>query len=243
MPPAVLPPEPKQTATREITEEAPIEMGHFHFSWHIPELRNPDVPILDVLATLLGGGRSSRLYQQVRREEGSRELRRFAWTYSPGNPGLFGMSAPGGSGQIRRRPHRDARGDRAHEGQAPVTESGVDQGREAIHRRHTREPQDDARPGAGSWRQLDGSGRSEFLRGAISRRSEAHHALPTCNASRAPISPRENRTLFTLLPKGATEKAVRYDRGEVTQDNAVQKFDRAERPAPAGEGRSSPAVR
>src|SRR5438874_4263673 len=42
MPPAVLPEEPKQVAGREVIEEAPIEMGHFHYSWHIPELRPPD---------------------------------------------------------------------------------------------------------------------------------------------------------------------------------------------------------
>ncbi len=66
MPPMVLPEEPKQTAAREIVEEAPIELGHLHFAWHIPELRHPDVPALDVLAVLLGSGRSSRLYQQVR---------------------------------------------------------------------------------------------------------------------------------------------------------------------------------
>jgi zinc protease len=92
LPPAVLPLEPPQTAAREITEEAPIEMGHFHFSWHIPELRHPDVPILDVLATLLGGGRSSRLYQQVREKQGLVNSVD-AWTYNPGNPGLIGMSA------------------------------------------------------------------------------------------------------------------------------------------------------
>src|SRR2546422_712940 len=37
LPPMVLPEEPKQTAAREIVEEAPIELGHFHFAWHIPE--------------------------------------------------------------------------------------------------------------------------------------------------------------------------------------------------------------
>ena len=54
LPPVVLPEEPKQTAPREVIEEAPIELGYFHFAWHIPELRHPDVPILDVLAALLG---------------------------------------------------------------------------------------------------------------------------------------------------------------------------------------------
>jgi len=92
LPSVVLPEEPKQTAAREIVEEAPIELGHFHFAWHIPELRHPAMPALDVLAVLLGCGRSSRLYQQVREEKGVVH-HVDAWTYSPGNPGLFGMSA------------------------------------------------------------------------------------------------------------------------------------------------------
>src|ERR1044072_3527155 len=92
MPPSVLPVEPKQVAARAVVEEAPIELSHFHFSWHIPDLRHPDVPFLDVLATLLGGGRSSRLFQEVREKKGLVNSVD-AWTYTPGNPGLFGMSA------------------------------------------------------------------------------------------------------------------------------------------------------
>ncbi|HWI57416.1 MAG TPA: pitrilysin family protein, partial [Bacillota bacterium] len=92
LPPMVLPPEPKQMAPRRLLEQAPIELSHFHCSWHIPELRDPDVPLIDVLATLLGGGRSSRLYQQVREKQGL-VTAVDAWTYSPGNPGLFGVSA------------------------------------------------------------------------------------------------------------------------------------------------------
>ena len=49
LPPSVLPHEPKQTAARETIEEAPIEQAHFHFSWHIPDVRHPDMPLLDVL--------------------------------------------------------------------------------------------------------------------------------------------------------------------------------------------------
>jgi zinc protease len=92
LPPVVLPEEPKQTAPREIVEEAPIELGHFHFAWHIPEIRHPDVPVLEVLAVLLGHGRSSRLYQEVRERQGVVH-HVDAWTYSPGSSGLFGMSA------------------------------------------------------------------------------------------------------------------------------------------------------
>jgi zinc protease len=91
-PPVVLPQEPRQLAAREIIEEAPIELGYFHVAWHIPELSHPDVPVLDVLAALLGNGRSSRLYRQVR-ESKALVHAIDAWTYNPGAPGLFGISA------------------------------------------------------------------------------------------------------------------------------------------------------
>ena len=91
-PSVVLPAEPRQTAAREIVEEAAIELGHLHFAWHIPDLRHPDVAALDVLAMLLGSGHSSRLYQEVREKQGVVH-HADAWTYNPGNPGLFGLSA------------------------------------------------------------------------------------------------------------------------------------------------------
>jgi len=92
LPPLVLPLEPRQTGAREIIEEAPIELGHLHFAWHIPEMRHADIPVIDVLSVLLGGGRSSRLFQQVRERQGVVH-HVDAWTYSPGLPGIFGMSA------------------------------------------------------------------------------------------------------------------------------------------------------
>jgi zinc protease len=91
IPPMVLPEEPSQAAAREVVEEAPIELGHFHFSWHISDVRHADIPALDVLATLLGNGRSSRLFQNVR-EKKALAHSADAWTYNPGLPGLFGMS-------------------------------------------------------------------------------------------------------------------------------------------------------
>ncbi len=92
LPPQFLPPEPRQTAPREVVEEAPIEIGHLHFSWHIPDVRHADVPALDVLAVILGNGYSSRLFQEVREKAGLVHSVD-AWTYNPGLPGLFGMSA------------------------------------------------------------------------------------------------------------------------------------------------------
>lgn len=91
LPPSVLPIEPPQTAAREVIEEAPIELGYFHLAWHIPDIRHRDVPALDVLATLLGSGHSSRLYQEIRERRGLAHSID-AWTYNPGNPGLLGVS-------------------------------------------------------------------------------------------------------------------------------------------------------
>lgn len=92
MPPMVLPTEPRQTAQRVRVEEAAVELGHIHFSWHIPDIRHEDVPVLDVLSTLLGSGRSSRLFREVREKQAVVHSAD-AWTYNPGLPGMFGMSA------------------------------------------------------------------------------------------------------------------------------------------------------
>jgi len=92
LPPLYLPAEPRQTSARRVIEEAPIALGHLHCSWHIPDLRHPDAPALDVLATLLGTGRSARLFQRVR--ERQRLVHSVdAWTYSPTRAGVFGISA------------------------------------------------------------------------------------------------------------------------------------------------------
>jgi len=90
--PMVLPREPRQTGPREIIEEASIQLGFFHFAWHIPDVRHPDMPALDILASLLGSGRSSRLFREVREKQGL-VTSADAWTYCAADQGLFGMSA------------------------------------------------------------------------------------------------------------------------------------------------------
>ncbi len=92
VPPLYIPEEPVQTARRTFIEEASIELGHVHFSWHIPDVRHPNVPVLDVLSVILGNGRSSRLYKELR-EKKAVVHSADAWTYTPGGVGLFGSSA------------------------------------------------------------------------------------------------------------------------------------------------------
>jgi zinc protease len=84
--------EPRQTVPREAVEEAGFELGHVHFSWHVPDIRHPDAPAVDVLSIVLGSGRSSRLHREVREKAGVVHSVE-AWTYSPGGTGMFGVSA------------------------------------------------------------------------------------------------------------------------------------------------------
>src|SRR5881392_721012 len=90
--PVFIPSEPLQLGRREVHKEFATELTHFSMAWHIPEVTSPDVPALDLLSTILGDGRSSRLYQRVREEAGL-AFGISAFSYTPGDPGLFGIDA------------------------------------------------------------------------------------------------------------------------------------------------------
>jgi zinc protease len=90
--PVFVPAEPPQLGRREVHQEFSTELTHLSLAWHIPEVTNPDVPALDLLSTVLGDGRSSRLYQRVREEAGL-AFGISAFSYTPGDPGLFGIDA------------------------------------------------------------------------------------------------------------------------------------------------------
>jgi len=90
--PVFIPSEPPQLGRREVHKEFATELSHLSMAWHIPEVTSPDVPALDLLSTILGDGRSSRLYQRVREEAGL-AFGISAFSYTPGDPGLFGIDA------------------------------------------------------------------------------------------------------------------------------------------------------
>jgi zinc protease len=219
MPPMVLPEEPKQTAAREIVEEAPIELGHLHFAWHIPELRHPDVPALDVLAVLLGSGRSSRLFQQVREKAGLVH-HVDAWTYSPGNPGLFGISAIVDAGKFTLA--RDAILAEIEKVKSMSVSSNevskaVKQFISAtLSARKTMEGQ--ANDLGGSWLTANNLTFSERYLAAIKRVSHAD----VQRIAREYLTA-ENRTLYALLPNGSSPKIAAAV--ETNSDQPVRKFE------------------
>ncbi|HSV62974.1 MAG TPA: pitrilysin family protein [Chthoniobacterales bacterium] len=90
--PLYIPAEPPQLGRRETHQEFVTELTRLSLAWHIPEITHPDVPALDLLSTILGDGRSSRLYRQVREESGL-AYGVSAFSYTPGDPGMLGVDA------------------------------------------------------------------------------------------------------------------------------------------------------
>jgi zinc protease len=90
--PVYIPQEPSQLGKRESHTEFPTELTRLQFAWHIPGLTHPDTPALDLLATILGSGRSSRLHRKIR-EELQLVHSISAYSYTPGDTGLFGIDA------------------------------------------------------------------------------------------------------------------------------------------------------
>jgi zinc protease len=219
LPPNYLPTEPKQTAPREIIEEAAIEMGHFHFAWHIPELRHPDVPVLDVLAVLLGSGRSSRLYQQVRERQGVVH-HVDAWTYNPGSTGLFGMSAVVDADKFiaaRDAMLAEIEKIKSMSVSANEVQKAVKQFISAtLATRKTMEGQ--ANDLGGSWLAASNLTFSERYLADVKRVSHAD----VQRVSREYLTA-ENRTLYALLPNGTTPKISAAVEKNV--DSPIQKFE------------------
>lgn len=85
--------DPPQIAPRQARDTFAIPSSRISLSWKIPALEHPDTPAFDVLAAILGRGRSSRLHRTLRERRGlALEISAFSWT-GPGREGLFSISA------------------------------------------------------------------------------------------------------------------------------------------------------
>lgn len=92
LPDLFIPAEPRQLGRRELHTPFATERTHLRMGFHIPPITHPDLYPLDVLGTLLGDGRSSRLHRRiVERERLAESVDAFAFT--PSENGLFVISA------------------------------------------------------------------------------------------------------------------------------------------------------
>jgi zinc protease len=218
MPPSVLPAEPKQTGARDIIEEAPIELGHVHVTWHTPDLRHPDMPVIDILAALLGSGRSARLYREVREKKGL-VTSIDAWTYNPGEIGLFGASAVvDGSKFTAAREALLAEIERIKNEPVPAEELAKVVKQFVASTLATRKTMHGQAQELGSnWIGTNDLNFSERYIAAIK-------AVSTDDLQRVARKyfTTDNRTVYALLPQGAAPKAQQSD--EIFKDQAIQKI-------------------
>lgn len=80
--------EPRQSGRREIREEAPVQVAHLVMGYHTVRVGEEEMYPLDLLAILLGEGKSARLVDLLQRKK---ELAYTVETshYTPLEPGLF----------------------------------------------------------------------------------------------------------------------------------------------------------
>ncbi len=89
--PVALPEEPGQLAARALHRYEDVEITRAGLAWPLPGVTHPDAPLLDLVATILGGGDSSILWQAVREKaELVHTIDAHSWT--PGARGLFYIS-------------------------------------------------------------------------------------------------------------------------------------------------------
>jgi zinc protease len=67
-PARVLPAEPEQTIFREQTIERKVPSDAFYYAFRMPERKNTDYFIVDILSDALGRDKSSRLYTKIQKE-------------------------------------------------------------------------------------------------------------------------------------------------------------------------------
>jgi zinc protease len=68
-PPPVRTKEPEQLGERRVTVKKPAQLPIQMIAYHVPEATHPDAKVLDLVATVLSTGQSSRLYKRMVDEE------------------------------------------------------------------------------------------------------------------------------------------------------------------------------
>lgn len=85
--------DPPQLGPRQARETFAVPTSRISLAWKSPSLDDPAAPAFDVLAAILGRGRSSQLHRSLREEKSlALEISAFSWT-GPGREGLLGISA------------------------------------------------------------------------------------------------------------------------------------------------------
>lgn len=93
LPECVIEDEPEQKGMRTYILDKPLQEGYFSLAYHVPNAKSEDTPVIDVLSNILGGGESSRLFRNIKEDQGLVNSI-YAYAFTPKHEGLF---AVGGS--------------------------------------------------------------------------------------------------------------------------------------------------
>jgi zinc protease len=85
--------EPPQPGERRIYVEKEAQLPFIIMGYHVPNLRDPDSYVLEVIASILSGGKSSRLYQSLVQEKRLVLSTDAEHSLLSRDPGLFYLSA------------------------------------------------------------------------------------------------------------------------------------------------------
>ncbi len=86
-----IPQEPSQLGKRELIIEKDINVTHMLMGYHGPSIYEKDLFAMDVLSNILGEGRSSRLFKELK-EKKQLVYSIYAFSYTPKYPGIFGFN-------------------------------------------------------------------------------------------------------------------------------------------------------
>jgi zinc protease len=120
-PPPVTAVEPEQSGERRVVIRKPAKLPVVYLAWHVPNHRSEDALALELLSTILSGGRASRLYRHLVYE---RQLALNAggdYSYFSFDPNLFWFWATAMPGQTPETLEQALLGEIDRLGKEPVT--------------------------------------------------------------------------------------------------------------------------
>jgi zinc protease len=100
VPASTAPPEPERSGFRYRTITGDVSRTYIEWGWRGAAAADAETPALDLLAIVLGQGRASRLYREVR--EPGHALSVSAGNFASRDIGVFGMSAEARPGEAAR---------------------------------------------------------------------------------------------------------------------------------------------
>jgi zinc protease len=89
MPPGVRAVEPPQQGERRTVLRREAQLPFVAIAYHTPNLRHPDAPVLEVIAALLGSGKSSRLHERLVYEKRIARSAGSDYDYTSADPGTL----------------------------------------------------------------------------------------------------------------------------------------------------------